>query len=129
LTALVRTFTLPAVAGDVSCAVKERTVAKKRRTSRRTTQTTRRTGGRGASLASRRRRLGINLEPILAVLSVSIARLQRQIPAFAKDPRKTKALQRSIERLTTVRDSTQAICPNEILWFGVPVRGEKRSGE
>ena len=96
-------------------------MAKKRRSSR-STQTAAR---RGTRRAFSPRRLGINLEPILGVLDAGIARLERQLPAFADDPRKTKALQRSIATLAAVRDRTEAICPTEELWLGVPVRGGK----
>jgi hypothetical protein len=127
LTTLVRAFTLPPL--TKSCAVKERTLAKKRQTSRSRNQTAT-TRRRSASAARRdRKRLGINLEPILGVLSAGIARLERQLPAFADDRRRTKALQRSIVRLRSVREKTQAICPSEVLWFGVPVRDGKRYSE
>jgi hypothetical protein len=76
-----------------------------------------------------RKKLGINLEPIVNVLNSGIRRLERQLPAFAYDPKKTKALQRSIATLEAVRDRTSAICPTEELWYGVPVRNRKRSRE
>ena len=108
---------------------KELGLAKKRQSSRARSRATKSARKRPSSRGfwSGRKRLGINLEPILAVLSVSIARLQRQLPGFANDPRKTKALQRSIARLESVRERTRAICPSEVLWFGVPVRDDKRS--
>ena len=65
-------------------------------------------------------KLGIRLAPILRVLDAGVARLERQLPRFENDPKKSNALRQSIERLQSVRHMTMEICPNEGRWFGVP---------
>ena len=76
--------------------------------------------------SNRGRRLGVKLDPILGALDRSLKKLQQQVPLYANDPKRSKALQRSIATLQAVRDKTHAICPNELMWFGVPVRRELR---
>lgn len=78
------------------------------------------------SIRSRRNRLGVNLKPILAVVTLSIRKLERQLATFEDDPKKIQALKRSIQTLQAVYDKTRAICPSEITWFGVSVRGTRR---
>jgi hypothetical protein len=77
------------------------------------------TGGTGRN-GRNGRKLGIRLAPILRVLDAGVARLERQLPKFADDAKKSNALLQSIERLKTVRHMTMEICPNEGRWFGVP---------
>jgi hypothetical protein len=77
---------------------------------------------------SRGRKLGINLEPVVNALNSSIERLERQLPVFAQDRRKTRALRRSIATLQAALDRTTAICPTEEEWFGVPVRDKVTRG-
>jgi len=88
-------------------------LAKKRRSVRR-------------SFSIGRKRLGVTLKPILAVVGLSIRRLERQLPTYADDPKSTQALKKSIATLQTVYRQTRAICPSEISWFGVPVRSARR---
>jgi hypothetical protein len=74
--------------------------------------------------SARRRKLGIPLAPILRTLDAGVERLERQLPRFADNPKKSNALRQSIERLRSVRHLTQEICPNEGRWFGVPTDGD-----
>ena len=105
-------------------------MAKKRQTARRAQSATTTSAKRRQARAPGRgeqRRFGIELQPIVRLLSTGISRLERQLRVYADDPKRTRALRRSIERLQTVRAKTVEICPNEIFWFGVPVKGDKAS--